>query len=60
MDDEQVGRPKAHDIGMVLDPMSVEELEARISLLEIEIVRLRSAIGDRKSTRSAAESLFKF
>lgn len=60
MDDDQVSKPKEHDIGMVLDAMSVEELEARIALLQAEITRIEEAIAARRQTRSAAESVFKF
>jgi uncharacterized small protein (DUF1192 family) len=59
MDDEEIRRPAAHDVGMGLDAMSVEELRSRISLLEQEIVRLRLALDARERTRSAAESLFR-
>jgi len=45
---------------MVLDTMSVEELEERIAMLETEIARLKGAIDARKQTRNAAESLFRF
>ncbi|MEO5807624.1 DUF1192 domain-containing protein [Devosia sp.] len=60
MDADEVRKPKAHELGMLLDAMSVEELEARISLLQGEIGRLNEAIAARRKTRSAAESLFKF
>jgi uncharacterized small protein (DUF1192 family) len=60
MDEEEIRKPKGHEVGMVLDAMSVEELQERIAMLEAEIVRLRAAIDARKQTRSAADSLFKF
>ncbi len=60
MDDDEIRKkPKAHEVGMVLDAMSVEELRERIALLEGEIIRLREAIAAKEKTRSAAESLFK-
>ena len=58
-DDEPVKKPKGHEVGMVIDSMSVEELTDRIGLLEAEIVRLRAAIAARQKTRSAADALFK-
>ena len=58
-EDEQRKKPVAHEVGMLLDAMSVEELRQRISLLEGEIVRLKDAIAARERTRLAAESLFK-
>lgn len=60
MDEDDVKRrPATHELGMVIDTLSAEELEWRIGLLEAEIARLRVAIGDRHSTRAAAEALFK-
>jgi len=62
MDDEEQRRkkPVAHDVGMVLDTLSVSELEQRIGLLEGEILRLKAAIDARGSTRKAADAVFKF
>lgn len=60
MDDDAVRRPKSHEVGMVLDAMSVEELADRITLLEGEIARLRQAIEARGATRKAADAVFKF
>ena len=60
IDDETLKKPTAHEVGMMLDAMSVEELEQRIGLLEGEIKRLRVAIDARGQTRKAAESIFKF
>lgn len=62
MEDEEQRRkaPTSHEVGMVLDTLSVSELEQRISLLEGEIVRLKGAIEARGSTRKAAEAIFKF
>jgi uncharacterized small protein (DUF1192 family) len=59
-DDEEVKKPKAHEVGMPIDTMSVGELEERIALLRSEITRLEQAIGARRNTRAAADSLFKF
>ncbi|MEO0399874.1 MAG: DUF1192 domain-containing protein [Pseudomonadota bacterium] len=39
--------------------LSVEDLEARIENLAAEIDRCRALVGDRSSSRAAAESLFK-
>jgi uncharacterized small protein (DUF1192 family) len=58
-DDDEVRKPKGHEVGMPIDKMSVEELTDRIKLLEDEIGRLRSAIEQRQKTRSAADALFK-
>jgi uncharacterized small protein (DUF1192 family) len=43
-----------------LDPYSVEDLEARISSLEGEIVRVREAIVRKKNRLSDASALFSF
>jgi len=60
MEDEQRRpKPTAHEIGMVLDALSVSELEQRIGLLEAEITRLRAAIDARDNTKRAAEAAFK-
>lgn len=59
-DDDEVKKPKGHEIGMVLDAMSVEELSQRISLLEAEIARLRLAIEAKRQSKSAADAVFKF
>jgi uncharacterized small protein (DUF1192 family) len=58
-DDDKPKKPKAHDIGMVLDAMSVEELGERIALLEGEIGRLKAAIEVKQKSKSAADAFFK-
>lgn len=60
MDEDEVKKPTAHVVGMVLDLMSVDELEARIALLEDEIERLRNAKAQRHQSRAAADAFFKF
>jgi uncharacterized small protein (DUF1192 family) len=42
-----------------LDPLSVDELEERIEILQGEIERVRSKMSAAVSHRSAAEQLFK-
>jgi uncharacterized small protein (DUF1192 family) len=42
-----------------LDPLSVEELEARIASLESEIARTKSKIDAAVNHRASAEGLFK-
>lgn len=59
MDEDSVKRPAAHEIGMGLDALSVDELEARIALLEAEIGRLRQALSEKSASRSAADAVFK-
>jgi len=57
--DDEVKKPKGHEIGMVLDAMSVDELTDRIGLLEDEIARLRAAIEAKRKSKSAADAFFK-
>ena len=42
-----------------LDPMSIEELDARIEALRAEIARVEGHMQRAQSHRSAAEELFK-
>ena len=42
-----------------LDPMSIEELHARIESLKAEIARVEAHIARATAHRSAAEDLFK-
>jgi len=42
-----------------LDPMSIEELHARIETLKAEIARVEAHMQQAQSHRSAAEELFK-
>jgi len=59
--DELLPKKKRHDIalGEDLSAMSEHELAARIGELEAEIVRCREAIDERRSTRAAADSVFR-
>lgn len=41
-----------------LDPLSVEELEARIALLEAEIARVRAKLEVSVNFRASADALF--
>ena len=42
-----------------LDPLSVEELEARIAILEAEIERVKMKLLNSVNFRSTADELFK-
>jgi uncharacterized small protein (DUF1192 family) len=42
-----------------LDPLSVEELDARIAALEAEIARVRRKIESAVNHRASADALFK-
>jgi uncharacterized small protein (DUF1192 family) len=58
-DDLPVEKPAPHRIGEDLARLSIDELEARIGLLEGEITRLREAIEAKTASRDAASSFFK-
>ena len=60
LDELMPRKPKAETVmGQDLSAMSVHELEARIAVLEEEIVRTRDALRSRSATKSAADSFFK-
>lgn len=42
-----------------LDPLSVDELNARIAILEAEIERVKAKLQNAVNFRATAESLFK-
>jgi uncharacterized small protein (DUF1192 family) len=53
-------KPKPETVlGEDLSAKSAHELEARIALLEAEIVRTKDALRARASTKSAADAFFK-
>jgi uncharacterized small protein (DUF1192 family) len=58
-DDERPTKKVSHEIGQELTMLSVEELEARIALLNTEIQRLQSSMALKRSTRDAADRFFK-
>lgn len=58
-DEDLPEKKKTHEVGMLIDTMSIGELEERIGLLEVEIARLRAAIDARRRTKDEANSLFK-
>ena len=59
---EEDDRPKkkiAHEIGSDLSLLSVDELKARIGLMQEEIARLEADIGNKQAKKAAADSFFK-
>ncbi|WP_404402356.1 DUF1192 domain-containing protein [Pelagibacterium halotolerans] len=60
MDEEDKPKPQAHEVGMVLDSLSVDELHERIAILKAEIERLEKAIENKTQSRSEADAVFKF
>nr|NIS39462.1 DUF1192 domain-containing protein [Desulfuromonadales bacterium] len=59
MDEEDLQPRKAIEKPKDLDLMGVEELEAYLAELEAEMTLVRSKIGEKKSYREGASSLFK-
>jgi uncharacterized small protein (DUF1192 family) len=55
----QPGDPLVELARQDLDPMSIEELEARIEALTAEIARVEAHMAQAQTHRSAAEELFK-
>lgn len=58
IDEEPRKRGTGHDLGCDLSSISSDELQHRISLLEAEIVRIKSEIERKDTGRKAADSLF--
>lgn len=59
---EEDDRPKkkiSHEIGQDLTLLSVEELAARVQLLNDEIRRLQADMVNKRASRSAADQFFK-
>ena len=62
LDDLFPGKPSDPLVELVkqdLDPMSIEELHARIETLKSEIARVEGHIQRAQTHRSAADELFK-
>lgn len=58
-DDDKPRKKIAHEIGQDLSLLSVEELEARVTLLTSEIERLQEAATRKRASKQAADSFFK-
>lgn len=59
LDDPPMEKPAPHRLGEDLSALSIDELKDRVSLLEAEIIRLRTAIDNKTASRHAASSFFK-
>ncbi len=59
LDDDRPKKPTAHEIGSDLSMLSVDELDARITLLKTEIERLSAEKDSKAAGRRAADSLFR-
>lgn len=58
-DDDKPKKKIAHEIGQDLGLLSVEELAARVQILNDEIARLEADKKRKQATRSAADQFFK-
>jgi uncharacterized small protein (DUF1192 family) len=58
-DDDRPKKPAAHEIGSELTLLSIDELKARIALMQAEIARLEAEMTRKASGRQAAENLFR-
>ena len=58
-DDDRPKKPIGHELGSDLQLLSADELQARIVLLETEIVWLRAEIARKSAGRLAAENFFR-
>ena len=58
-DDDKPRRKVSHEIGQDLSLLSVVELAERIALMTSEIERLQAAMGRKRGSRDAANSLCK-
>jgi uncharacterized small protein (DUF1192 family) len=56
---DKPGDPLVLLVKQDLDPMSVEELENRIAVLESEIARVRAKIDASVNFRASADAIFK-
>jgi len=58
-DDDKPKKKVAHEIGQDLTLLSVQELAARVQLLQDEIKRLEADMTQKRASRSAADQFFK-
>ena len=58
-DDDKPRKKITHEIGQDLSLLSVEELTARIALMNSEIERLQQAAAKKRASKDAANNIFK-
>ncbi len=58
-EDDRPRPPVRHEIGQDLAPLSLEEIDRRVALLEAEIARLKEARASKEISRQAAAAFFK-
>jgi uncharacterized small protein (DUF1192 family) len=52
-------KPTHHEIGQLLDALSLDELNERIDMLKTEIARLEQASRAKEASKNAADAFFK-
>jgi uncharacterized small protein (DUF1192 family) len=58
-EDDRPKKKVAHEIGQDLSLLSVEELQARVQLMQDEIKRLEDDMARKRDKRAAADQFFK-
>jgi uncharacterized small protein (DUF1192 family) len=62
-EDDVFGAPPrkktTHEIGQILDALSLDELDERVALLREEIARLEMAKASKQASKAAADLFFK-
>lgn len=58
-EDDRPRKKLAHEIGQDLSALSLEEIEARIAVLQAEVERLREAGAAKGASRQAADAFFR-
>ena len=58
-DDDRPKKKVVHEIGQDLSLLSVEELQARVQVLQDEIKRLEEDAARKRDKRAAADQFFK-
>ncbi len=58
-DEDRPRKKTTHEVGQDLSQLSVEEIDARIALLQAEIARLSEARAAKQASRAAADLFFK-
>jgi uncharacterized small protein (DUF1192 family) len=58
-EDDKPKKKVSHEIGQELGLLSVDELKARVKLLQDEIARLEANMKAKQASRSAANQFFK-
>jgi uncharacterized small protein (DUF1192 family) len=59
LDEDAPKKKLAHEIGEDLSKLSLDELAARIALLQVEIARLEAASEAKRASAAVAASFFK-